>query len=520
LGRHQFNCDSADIVVIVNVLRDDLRDEFAMTDEAFALSPISARAAQPSEADYDAIREAFMETSRGRWFLGEYAKRNRNADTAMVLEAVARIEETLAGQKTPERDPALDEALGAIRAALEAAKIAASAALGDLALGENLAPVRKGARVIREISWRLREIGADGRICDLIDSQVGAIEEASGKLGAIDPAIALSAAFELIECRISAFDPGQASSTTAEPVEEALEPSPHIAEEIYSSPEQDEVTEEPEVAALPAASAGEQDAAEAITEAVQAAPVHGKAEAATDDLMTGTGHLMIGDPTTCDPMTGDPATGEPATGGPATQEPGGAIEAGAASDETTATIAEGADAYEAQDEAVLDMIAAEMAAPDSDQAYVPPGMKLDESEAAELPDAGSVATAQPAAPAPVQVSTPVQVSAPVQAATSLQASVEVAPEASLETSVEPPVEASGRPFTESRLETSSQPAPQPSPQASPQPSSQPSPQPSSQLSLGSSLIANGIVQRPRMIRPDPLAPIRRMSQSERIAFFS
>jgi len=493
-------------VVIVNVLRDDLRDEFAMTDEAFALSPISARAAQPSEADYDAIREAFMETSRGRWFLGEYAKRNRNADTAMVLEAVARIEETLAGQKTPERDPALDEALGAIRAALEAAKIAASAALGDLALGENLAPVRKGARVIREISWRLREIGADGRICDLIDSQVGAIEEASGKLGAIDPAIALSAAFELIECRISAFDPGQASSTTAEPVEEALEPSPHIAEEIYSSPEQDEVTEEPEVAALPAASAGEQDAAEAITEAVQAAPVHGKAEAATDDLMTGTGHLMIGDPTTCDPMTGDPATGEPATGGPATHERGGAIEAGAASDETTATIAEGADAYEAQDEAVLDMIAAEMAAPDSDQAYVPPGMKLDESEAAELPDAGSVATAQPAAPAPVQVS------APVQAATSLQASGEVAPEASLETSVEPPVEASGRPFTESRLETSSQPAPQPSPQASPQPSSQ--------LSLGSSLIANGIVQRPRMIRPDPLAPIRRMSQSERIAFFS
>ena len=64
-----------------------------MADEAFALSPISARAAQPSEEDYDAISEAFMETSRGRWFLGEYAKRNRNADTRMVLDAVARIEQ-------------------------------------------------------------------------------------------------------------------------------------------------------------------------------------------------------------------------------------------------------------------------------------------------------------------------------------------------------------------------------------------------------------------------------------------
>jgi hypothetical protein len=79
--------------MFVSVTRDDLRDEFIMADEAFALSPISARAAQPREEDYEAISEAFMETSRGRWFLGEYARRNRNADTRMVLDAVARIEE-------------------------------------------------------------------------------------------------------------------------------------------------------------------------------------------------------------------------------------------------------------------------------------------------------------------------------------------------------------------------------------------------------------------------------------------
>src|ERR1700676_3848883 len=154
--------------------------EFSMADEAFALSPISARAAQPREEDYDAISAAFMETSRGRWFLGEYARRNRNADTRMVLDAVARIEETLAAQKNPAPDPALAEALAGIRAALDEARADATATLGDLALEENLAPVRKGARVIREIAWRLREIGADGRICDLIDSQLGAIEAACG----------------------------------------------------------------------------------------------------------------------------------------------------------------------------------------------------------------------------------------------------------------------------------------------------------------------------------------------------
>jgi len=70
-----------------------------MADEAFALSPISARAVQPGEEDYAAISEAFMETSRGRWFLTEYAKRNRNADTRMVLDAVARIEASIAAQR-------------------------------------------------------------------------------------------------------------------------------------------------------------------------------------------------------------------------------------------------------------------------------------------------------------------------------------------------------------------------------------------------------------------------------------
>src|SRR2546430_13315237 len=83
---------------------------FSMAEEAFALSPISARAAQPSEEDYAAISEAFMETARGRWFLGEYAKRNRNADTRMVLDAVARIEQSLAAQKeeTLQKEAGLD----------------------------------------------------------------------------------------------------------------------------------------------------------------------------------------------------------------------------------------------------------------------------------------------------------------------------------------------------------------------------------------------------------------------------
>ncbi|HEX7881854.1 MAG TPA: hypothetical protein VF499_03855, partial [Afipia sp.] len=39
-------------------------------------------------------------------------------------------------------------------------------------------------------------------------------------------------------------------------------------------------------------------------------------------------------------------------------------------------------------------------------------------------------------------------------------------------------------------------------------------------SLGASLIASGIVAQPVSSRSDPLAPIRRMSQAEKVAFFS
>src|SRR5881227_95344 len=138
-------------------MRCDLRDEFAMADEAFALSPISARATLPSEQDYDAIREAFMETSRGRWFLGEYAKRNRNADTRMVLDAVARIEENIAAQKNA-ADDRLPVALAAIRQAVDEAK--AAAAHAGASAEQSLAPIRGAAQTIREILMRLREIGA------------------------------------------------------------------------------------------------------------------------------------------------------------------------------------------------------------------------------------------------------------------------------------------------------------------------------------------------------------------------
>jgi hypothetical protein len=421
-GRHQFDCDSLEIVMIVSVTRGDLRDESIMADEAFALSPISARAAQPSEEDYDAISEAFMETSRGRWFLGEYAKRNRNADTRMVLDAVARIEENLAAQKQLAPESGLEEALAAIRSAVDEARAAATAALDSLALEEKLAPVRKGARVIREIAWRLREIGADGRICDLIDSQVSAIETGCGQTSSAGGRTALSAAFDLIEGRLAELDDSDAAPRQAYQEE---------AHQEAGSPPFPAASDEPTAALLEQAQTATDAETAMSTEASPADAVVAAAEASE----------VIA------------------------EAPGVSAEAAEARTEVADMTAEAADAH---DDAVLEMIALEMAAPDlSDTVIDDTGSNTDidtgsdEMRAAELPPAEPETIAEmPKAPAMQAMATTIQPSAPP----------------SLEPSLEP--------------------------------------------SLGSTLVASGIVRSPKPSASDPLAPIRRMSQAEKIAFFS
>ena len=81
-----------------------------MADETRALSMIPP--ALPADADYDAIYTAFMATARGRWFLEEYARRNRNADTALLLGAIARIDDVIRrGQDLAASQPAATAAV-------------------------------------------------------------------------------------------------------------------------------------------------------------------------------------------------------------------------------------------------------------------------------------------------------------------------------------------------------------------------------------------------------------------------
>jgi hypothetical protein len=49
-----------------------------------------------TQRDYEAIEAAVLESPRGRWFLGEFTRRNRAADTLMLLEAIRKLERGMA----------------------------------------------------------------------------------------------------------------------------------------------------------------------------------------------------------------------------------------------------------------------------------------------------------------------------------------------------------------------------------------------------------------------------------------
>jgi hypothetical protein len=140
-----------------------------------------------SKADYDAIESAVMETERGRWFLKEYARRNRHADTQLVLEAIGRLEQAVAGDRVAQdidrmRATLKEMATAISRTKTEIASIhsieqehgslfRASEALDGITRTTEQATsdILAAAEHIQECAWTLREDGANPRLCDELD---------------------------------------------------------------------------------------------------------------------------------------------------------------------------------------------------------------------------------------------------------------------------------------------------------------------------------------------------------------
>jgi chemotaxis regulatin CheY-phosphate phosphatase CheZ len=146
-----------------------------------------------SEADYEAIEAAVVETNRGRWFLAEYARRNRHADTKMLLTAIDRLEAAIRGERTAEsvdriRFDLVEMAKAIARTKAEIAAIKpdveqagkfgeATEELDSIVSTTEAATsdILAAAEQIQEVAWTLREQGLDPEVCDLLDARATAI---------------------------------------------------------------------------------------------------------------------------------------------------------------------------------------------------------------------------------------------------------------------------------------------------------------------------------------------------------
>lgn len=114
-----------------------------------------------TETGYEAIEAAVMETARGRWFLIEYDRRRRAAETTQLLQAVTRLERALGNGGPPALGPP------AKMAALSAPLTASSSPPGATAISERL----------QDVAWSMRERGFDDAICGAIEEQARLVRE-------------------------------------------------------------------------------------------------------------------------------------------------------------------------------------------------------------------------------------------------------------------------------------------------------------------------------------------------------
>jgi hypothetical protein len=105
----------------------------------------------PDEADYHAFCTALSESARGRAFLAEYARRNRNADTRPLLSAIERLQISLAADPAAPAEVLIKQKLRAL--------------LDDIAMAQNeieasVMAIRtaKLADLIARVEHRLVEI--------------------------------------------------------------------------------------------------------------------------------------------------------------------------------------------------------------------------------------------------------------------------------------------------------------------------------------------------------------------------
>ena len=129
---------------------------------------LSPATSDDSETEYRAIEMALLESARGRWFLAEHGRRARRLDSALLEDAIGRLQTSL------RQPPAL---LGQLKAEIETLKRHLSETRASLLektgtrSGNEVSPphaMLKAAEDIHDIAWSLQANPFDPKGCEEI----------------------------------------------------------------------------------------------------------------------------------------------------------------------------------------------------------------------------------------------------------------------------------------------------------------------------------------------------------------
>ncbi len=248
-----------------------------MSEEPSAISRVAP--APAAQSDYDAICAALMDTGRGRWFLQEYARRNRSAETQLLLAAIQRIEAVICAERDRQaqqgfRNDLLEMAQAITRTRAEVAEIRSEAPSRPQSVppesqaSPRAAPARgvfAAAERIRDVAWAMRGHGFDPSTCEQLEELAASILSASSLCDPGDRrASKLSEVLQYLEHRIDALLEGGADAAAAP------ETAPLPAEAVAAAPEP----------ALPAIKLGECDGERSLASSAAIGPDQPPSQAA------------------------------------------------------------------------------------------------------------------------------------------------------------------------------------------------------------------------------------------------
>jgi hypothetical protein len=220
-----------------------------MSEKPSVLSTIAPQPQPAAEGEYELICATMAESARGRWFLDEYARRNRNTDTAQVLAAIERIEAMIRGERGQQGHQSFRGDL------LEMAKAVAQTR-AEVAAIEREAPAAARAReALHYLEWRIsamldscaeparalleqapqEQVVQEQALQEQAPAVEGAVDQQStDQISTGDPSTYETSAEEAVEA-VEAVEPANAAPVTAaavpppeSPVPIPDEPSPPI----------------------------------------------------------------------------------------------------------------------------------------------------------------------------------------------------------------------------------------------------------------------------------------------------